>query len=355
MIEIFEKELDYKIIMPKCLTDINLSNICIFDIETTGLSRIESKVVLVGFVEIFSNKLKITQFFSNSLSDESDLLKLCIEKFRGKDLLISYNGNAFDIPFLNSRFNKHNIDYYISKNLSLDLLKIVRKNKNYLNLENYKLKTVEKFLGIKRTDTISGRESVELYYEFLNTKNPKLKNKILLHNFEDIKYLYEILKILDYCNIQSIYSEYFFKLNLVNNNLLINFNSFSNSTLYLNKVSIKNSEAKLEFNLSNNSKSLITTGYSEFEFVKPFASIKYNSHTKHIVLILPIITLKLNENKHYFFNVNEFYNNNIFNKLTSSEKEKILFKYNKDILYFNIFKYLDNNLNTIINKIVDYN
>jgi hypothetical protein len=46
---------------------------------------------------------------------------------------------------------------------SIDILSYLRPLKKLWNFENLKLKTVEKFFSIERQDTISGKESVDMY------------------------------------------------------------------------------------------------------------------------------------------------------------------------------------------------
>lgn len=69
--------------------------------------------------------------------------------------------------------------------------------KEKLSLSDCKLKTIEKYLGIYREDTISGKESIDLYKEYYVSQDIDLKEKILLHNYEDIYYLGIIFKIKD--------------------------------------------------------------------------------------------------------------------------------------------------------------
>jgi Predicted exonuclease len=79
----------------------------------------------------------------------------------------------------------------------------------YLNLDNYKLKTIEKFLGIDRTDTYTGLECIEFYKEYLITKSDELLDKILKHNYQDIYYLPQILQIYDLLeDLKRVYIEY---------------------------------------------------------------------------------------------------------------------------------------------------
>lgn len=169
----------------------------VFDIETTGLSPKFCKVILIGILFNKDNKTIIKQYFAQTEDDEKDLLLAFINDISTFDTHITFNGLAFDIPFLNSRFNKYNIDFELNKNDDIDILNIVRPFKGLLSLSDCKLKTIEKYIGISREDTISGKESVKLYKKFVSSKSDDLKSKILLHNYEDIYYLGYLYKIKD--------------------------------------------------------------------------------------------------------------------------------------------------------------
>lgn len=187
--EIITKTLDNFINIP--------SDSFVFDIETTGLSPKFCKVILIGILFNKDNKTIIKQYFAQTEDDEKDLLLAFINDINAFDTHITFNGLAFDIPFLNSRFNKYNINFELNKNGDIDILNIVRPFKGLLSLSDCKLKTIEKYIGISREDTISGKESVKLYKEFVSSKSDDLKNKILLHNYEDIYYLGYLYKIKD--------------------------------------------------------------------------------------------------------------------------------------------------------------
>jgi hypothetical protein len=117
----------------------------------------------------------------------------------GFDTIVTYNGKSFDVPFVNARMKKNCIDYEINHK-HLDLIYNVRANKSTLGLTSCSLKSVEKLLEIKREDTIDGGESIDLYYQYLKSEDEALKRKILLHNYEDVYNLPEILKIFDRVN-----------------------------------------------------------------------------------------------------------------------------------------------------------
>lgn len=193
--EIIKNELQYDLDIQKYFTS---ERICFFDIETTGFSRKNNIVYLVGLLlkNVNSNYL-LKQYLIQSKDEEKKLLKLLIEDFKYNQLLVNYNGDTFDIPFLNSKYKKHNIDYKIPLNKSFDLYKIVKENRDLLDLKNTKLKTIEKYLGINREDKLSGKECITLFYEYMNNNALDSKKLILKHNYDDLYYLPYTLKILD--------------------------------------------------------------------------------------------------------------------------------------------------------------
>lgn len=185
--EIITQKIDEIVDIPK--------NYCVFDIETTGLSPKYNKVILIGILYMKHNQTLIQQFFAQNSSQEKEILFYFKEIFKEFEGHITFNGISFDIPFLNERFIKNNLDFQINKEKDIDIMRIVRPHKNKLNLEDCKLKTIEKLIGIERKDNISGKESVELYKKYELNKNEDLKKKILLHNYEDIYYLGKLFKV----------------------------------------------------------------------------------------------------------------------------------------------------------------
>ncbi len=169
----------------------------LFDIETTGLNPQYNKVILIGILYYKENKLTLEQLFCHSKDEEPYLLEEFIRRIKEVPMLISYNGDSFDIPFLNKRIQVNKIDNKLPSFVSFDLLKLVRAYKTQFNLENCKLKSVERYLGIEREDQISGKESVDLYNKFEITKDKSLKDLILLHNHDDLRYLLQVMKVLD--------------------------------------------------------------------------------------------------------------------------------------------------------------
>lgn len=175
----------------------DMENYMILDIETTGLSSKYTEVILVGIIYYKDNNWVLTQLFCDHRNEEKELLNQLKNYIHQDHLLITYNGHAFDIPYLNQRFKHHGINYHLPLERNFDLYRVIRTSKKALNLDNYKLKTIETYLGIERSDQISGKESVELYVRYEQKSSESLRHIILLHNSDDIEYMIPTLKILN--------------------------------------------------------------------------------------------------------------------------------------------------------------
>lgn len=161
-------------------------NAAVVDIETTGLSPSRDMVYLIGVLSNDKKGLKVTQFLASDYDDEKAVLTAFHNHIAEFDLILNYNGTAFDIPFINKRSEKHGIDSRVSLCRSVDYMKIFKASYLPELVPNLKLKTVEKYAGVFRTDTASGKECISLYADFANKGNKKSGNLLLLHNFEDL-------------------------------------------------------------------------------------------------------------------------------------------------------------------------
>lgn len=164
----------------------NMDNILYFDIETTGFDRQNHSIILISLGKFSSkNRFRVKQYFADDLKDEKDILYEFSEDIRGENIWCSYNGIAFDEPFIKERMNQSSI-CFISPRYHVDLYRIIRPYYRQLGMERCNLKTVEKYIGINRKDKINGGISVNLYEEFLSSKDSNIKNTIMLHNYEDV-------------------------------------------------------------------------------------------------------------------------------------------------------------------------
>lgn len=218
----------------------NANKISIFDIETTGLYPKHDKIILIGFVHIMPphDDGELVQFFSESPEEEKDILLEAIREISDSDMLITYNGRSFDVPFLDTRCKKYSIQ---SKNIfNLDLYQLVR---NYSTLKNImgslSQKSMEEFMQINhlRADEISGGESVNLYNEYtdqesLSYKSETLLNKILLHNRDDVMQLTRLISLLKYFDLNMAIE----KIGFTRSGLIISDYSVSNTLFKIKGV-----------------------------------------------------------------------------------------------------------------------
>lgn len=190
--KIIEKEIQIK--KNKFLTPGSI----FFDIETTGFSRQAARIYLIGTLEIGEDKNIFRQYLTETQADEKVLLQKFLDQIKKKDLLISFNGDSFDLPFIKARCEKYKIDCKILDEIqSLDLYKEIKAKSLFVSLENYKLKTIERYMGIYREDLFSGGDLIGLYYEYENG-DKNLENILLLHNEEDILNMPNLYGFLDH-------------------------------------------------------------------------------------------------------------------------------------------------------------
>lgn len=172
--------------------------ILFFDIETTGFSPKTTNLYLIGCIYFENNQPVLKQWFAENTSDEPEILRNFFDFMKDYKLLIHYNGNGFDIPYLIKKCEFYNLPHSFENIESLDLYKSVLPYKKLLKLDSLKQKSIETFLDIQRTDLYSGGELISIYYEYLKNKNEKLYETLLLHNQDDLRGLIKILPVLSY-------------------------------------------------------------------------------------------------------------------------------------------------------------
>lgn len=158
----------------------------VIDIETTGLSSARDRIFLIGVLSQDEEGLKITQFLASDYDEEPDLLQSFFDFTKHFELFLNYNGSAFDIPFINKRSGRLRLNRILEPCRSVDYLRIFKASYLPELLPNLKLKTVEQFAGIRRKDTISGKDCISLFEKFARTNDKEAGRKLLLHNYEDL-------------------------------------------------------------------------------------------------------------------------------------------------------------------------
>lgn len=165
------------------------SHQAIFDIETTGFRRDSDTIFLIGIArEHFLMQWLCTV---PSPEEEKRILQKAVPLLKDTEM-ITYNGDGFDLPFLNARAAMHGIA--LPSFRSLDLLTMLRQKRNFLTLPDLRLKTVEKAAGIVRRDSMSGKEVAASKKHLADDES--LQEKVLMHNQEDLIHTGELVPFL---------------------------------------------------------------------------------------------------------------------------------------------------------------
>lgn len=169
-----------------------------FDIETTGFSGDYNRVYLIGCVFFNGDEARYIQWFADSEDSERDVVESFFTFASAYRTLVHFNGDTFDIPFIEKRCRALHLPYDFSAFESIDIYKRIKPYKKHLGLTSLKQKAIECFLGIEREDQYSGGQLIEVYHDYLRTKSPALLKLLLLHNEDDLKGMPQLLPILFY-------------------------------------------------------------------------------------------------------------------------------------------------------------
>ena len=172
-----------------------------FDIETTGFSSAYTNVYLIGCAYRLGNMIYIDQFFADSVDEEKFIITSFLELIKQYNTIITYNGIGFDIPYLKARCNTLGINEFFSDFAYIDIFKSISKLKHIFKLPNYKQKSIEYFLDITRNDLYSGGELIQIYHDYSKELDNERLSFLLLHNYEDVLGMIDLLPILSYMHL----------------------------------------------------------------------------------------------------------------------------------------------------------
>ena len=179
--------------------------ILFIDIETTGLSPKTSDLYLIGVSYRQGGTWHIVQFMAESIDHEKEILINFQNLIKDFKYVVHFNGNRFDIPFLQDKFSKYDLDDAFRNIESFDLYKKISPYKLQLGLPDCKQKTIELYLGIDREDKYDGGKLIPVYKEFVEDKDPEKLRLLLLHNFEDVKGMFELLPMMRYLQFFNLF------------------------------------------------------------------------------------------------------------------------------------------------------
>lgn len=157
------------------------------DTETTGLSGGTGTVAFLIGLGWFEGSTFVTrQLFVRDYPEERACLAYLRELSREKGYLVTFNGKAFDVNLLSTRFIMNRLPDPLAGLPHLDLLHPTRRLLGH-RLENSRLGTVEQHvLGLERGDDIPGWEIPERYFRWLRHRHPRFMVDVFRHNRLDV-------------------------------------------------------------------------------------------------------------------------------------------------------------------------
>ncbi|WP_408071346.1 ribonuclease H-like domain-containing protein [Butyrivibrio sp. JL13D10] len=173
-------------------------DILFIDIETTGLSPKNSTIYLIGCAFYKDGTWNLKQFFADKRGDEEDIVRAFVTFAKDYKVLLHFNGNRFDLPFIQFKCDRFHIENPLESMKSIDIYKRIAPYKNLLGVPDCKQKTIELFLGIDRMDVYSGGELIKVYKDYLIAPDEGKYNILLLHNADDVRGMFALLPALYY-------------------------------------------------------------------------------------------------------------------------------------------------------------
>lgn len=168
---------------------LDLSTAVFLDLETTGLAGGTGTVpFLVGLAYYRDDRFKVTQFFLDEMAEEDRLIRE-LDRFvrdMGFRSIVSYNGKAFDLPLVETRFALHRTPCPFRGLPHLDFLFSARSlwKHRYESCRLFDL--AHRVVQAERSEDIPGGEIPLRYFQYIRNKDFSLIDPILYHNQEDL-------------------------------------------------------------------------------------------------------------------------------------------------------------------------
>ncbi len=172
------------------IAQVSSERILFLDIETAGFHG--TALFLVGLLSRRGGRFVLRQLFARDYAEEAAVLEHLREYYTSADLMVTFNGRAFDLPFISDRAVIHRVDL-AAPGVDVDLLPVSRRLwKNYL--PNCRLVTLEEIVcGRRRTGDLPSHLIPKAYHDFVASGDARLMVDVIRHNAYDLVTMAHIL------------------------------------------------------------------------------------------------------------------------------------------------------------------
>lgn len=182
------------------LTHTDFKDIIFLDTETTGLAGGTGTYAFqIGAARFTDDGFHLAQFFMRHPGEEPALLTGLSTFISGMQAVVTYNGKAFDLPLLNTRYTLMGLSNPFEGMAHFDLLPLARRLWR-IRLESRTLGNVENhILGVSRgAEEVPGYLIPEMYFEYLRTSDARPLGGVFYHNAVDILSLAGLFAHMDF-------------------------------------------------------------------------------------------------------------------------------------------------------------
>lgn len=169
------------------LAGFDLRDAVFLDTETTGLAGgTGTAAFLIGAGWVDGDRFVVRQYFMRDYHEEAALLQGLADDISGYSNVVTYNGKAFDVPLLESRFRLARSRFPLTEAPHLDLLHPARRLWKE-RLESCRLQSLEvALLGLNRNGDIPGDEIPQVYFDWVRRRDARQMARVFEHNRQDI-------------------------------------------------------------------------------------------------------------------------------------------------------------------------
>ena len=172
------------------------SNLCFFDLETTGLAGgAGTQAFLVGCGVIEDGGIRVRQFLLPGFEHERALLAMFARWTAAQGTLVTFNGRTFDVPLIETRYLLHRLAFPLGEMPHLDMLHPARRLWKQrptiagpaLDDDSCRLSVLERHLaGYHRVGDVPGFEMPSRYFRFIRSGDAFPLEAVLEHNRIDL-------------------------------------------------------------------------------------------------------------------------------------------------------------------------
>jgi len=154
------------------------------DIETTGLGG--TPLFLVGILHIGTRGPHIHQLLARHYGEEPAVLAATNRMLREVQVLVSFNGRSFDVPYLQSRASYYGMEWRLEVARHVDMLHVARRQRE-VSVPDHRLITLERRICRRRREgDIPGSLIPAAYHRFVDTGESDELATIIYHNQVDL-------------------------------------------------------------------------------------------------------------------------------------------------------------------------